>query len=115
MMITDAEVLEALKAKHGQFKIVAELLGLANPQQLNWWHTRPSGIAWQWREPVYQLARKAGIKVPKEWLQAKPSGAAAKPKRKPARAVKPRPKPKAKTRPRRAQRNGFPATPRPTL
>ena len=103
-MIKDKTVLKALQRKHGEYRIVAELLGLMHAQQLHWWISRPSGIAWQWRERVYQLAMKSGVKVPKGWLTAKPSGA--KPARKPRRP---------KSRPRRANRNGHPAPPRPWL
>jgi hypothetical protein len=112
-MITDAEVLKALQRKHGQYKIVAKLLGLAHAQQLHWWVSRPSGVAWQWRERVYQLALKAGVKLPKAWLTAKPSGA--KPMARKRRRPKSRPTPRPKSRPRRAHRNGYPAAPRPSL
>ena len=67
-MIKDKTVLKALRRKHGEYRIVAELLGLMHAQQLHWWILRPSGIAWQWRERVYQLAMKSGVKVPKAWL-----------------------------------------------
>jgi hypothetical protein len=109
-MKTDTEVLDALLSKHDTDAKVAQLLGLANAQTLHWWRKRPSGISWEYRAAVFALARKSGIRLSAEWINAKPKTPPT--ARRPARR---KPKRANRSKPRRVGRNGLSAPARPAL
>src|SRR5437879_2657098 len=93
-MKTDIEVLDALSSKHKTEKKVADLLGLGSGQALHWWRVRPGGIPWEHRNNVFLLARRSGVRLSRDWINANlkplPPPRSTRRRRKPKPVKKPR-------------------------